>query len=270
MKIQDEKTTIESFDNIELSINVRGYTVEDGTVYVNLSDVCIGLGFTDEKKTVFVATSGDKTKYDRKTNQFIRWNRVLKYLNSFDYIYDPIEIKKEDAYIPESIFYGLAMKAKNETAKTFQKWLATEVIPSIRKTGIFASKKYDPIRAMSVFARKLEASSINKLVMYSKAMSYPVKKGRLYTELSTMVNSLAKVPNGERDNAEVHQLAIIMFAELNIRDIVERGNGMKMDPGEVKGCIWEWLLQFSDSMNKVDTPEEIIHKAKLSKFKVVK
>ena len=39
MKIQDGKTTIESFDNIELSINVRGYTVEDGTVYVNLSDV---------------------------------------------------------------------------------------------------------------------------------------------------------------------------------------------------------------------------------------
>ena len=267
MKIQDEKTTIESFDNIELNINVRGYTVEDGTVYVNLSDVCIGLGFVDNKSCV--ATCGDTIRH-RESKVFIRWNRVLKYLNSFDYIYDPIEIKKEDAYIPESIFYGLAMKAKNETAKTFQKWLATEVIPSIRKTGIFASKKYDPIRAMSVFARKLEASSINKLVMYSKAMSYPVKKGRLYTELSTMVNSLAKVPNGERDNAEIHQLAIIMFAELNIRDIVERGIGMKMDPGEVKGCIWDWLLQFSDSMNKVDTPEEIIHKAKLSKFKVVK
>lgn len=263
MKIQDEKTTIESFDNIELNINVRGYTVEDGTVYVNLSDVCIGLGFTYISNKVS-ATSGGKSY------ELIRWNRVFKYLNSFDYIYDPIEIKKEDAYIPECIFYGLAMKAKNETAKTFQKWIATEVIPSIRKTGIFASKKYDPIRAMSVFARKLEASSINKLVMYSKAMSYPVKKGRLYTELSTMVNSLAKVPNGERDNAEIHQLAIIMFAELNIRDIVERGIGMKMDPGEVKSCIWEWLLQFSDSINKVDTPEEIIHKAKLSKFKVVK
>ena len=40
-------------------------------------------------------------------------------------------------YIPENIFYRLAMKAKNETAERFQAWIADEVIPSIRKSGMY-------------------------------------------------------------------------------------------------------------------------------------
>ena len=46
------------------------------------------------------------------------------------------EIAKDD-FIPESLFYMLGMKANNETALRFQKWLAFEVIPSIRKTGSY-------------------------------------------------------------------------------------------------------------------------------------
>ena len=38
-------------------------------------------------------------------------------------------------YIPENIFYRLAMKAKNETAERFQAMIADEVVPAIRKTG---------------------------------------------------------------------------------------------------------------------------------------
>lgn len=46
------------------------------------------------------------------------------------------QVAKED-YLPESLFYMLGMKANNETALKFQKWLAFEVIPSIRKTGSY-------------------------------------------------------------------------------------------------------------------------------------
>lgn len=38
-------------------------------------------------------------------------------------------------FIPENIFYRLAMKAKNEAAEAFQANIADEVIPVIRKTG---------------------------------------------------------------------------------------------------------------------------------------
>lgn len=41
----------------------------------------------------------------------------------------------KDTYLPESIFYMLAMKANNERAFRFQKWIAMDVLPSIRKNG---------------------------------------------------------------------------------------------------------------------------------------
>ena len=40
-------------------------------------------------------------------------------------------------YIPENIFYRLAMKAKNETAETFQAKVADEILPAIRKHGAY-------------------------------------------------------------------------------------------------------------------------------------
>ena len=40
-------------------------------------------------------------------------------------------------FIPENIFYRLAMKAKSETAEQFQAFVADEVLPSIRKRGAY-------------------------------------------------------------------------------------------------------------------------------------
>ena len=265
-----EMNQIEEFFNNELETAIRGYTTDDGTVYVNLEDVCIGLGFTDTKKNVFVATSGDKKEYSRKSSTvFIRWNRVFKYLNEFDYEFEDSDIKKEQLYIPEGIFYMLAMKAKNEAAKNFQKWLAFEVIPEIRMTGVFASKKYEPIRALSVFARKLETSSISRLISYYKAKNYPIKRKALYVELSTIVNSIAKVENGERDKADLYQLSSIVYSELNIRNLIEQGIGINLEPDEIKAAIWNWLLGFSEYTTK-NSPENIIHDAKKKKFTVIK
>jgi hypothetical protein len=55
-KIQ-EMNQIEEFFNNELNTNIRGYTTSDGTVYVNLQDVYVGLGFTTTNPTV--ATCGN-------------------------------------------------------------------------------------------------------------------------------------------------------------------------------------------------------------------
>lgn len=98
---------------------------QDGTAYLKLEDVARGLGFTT------VAASG---------NEVIRWSTVHKYLtelgvatscNGSDYR------SKCPDYIPENIFYRLAMNAKNETAEKFQALVADEIIPSIRKHGAY-------------------------------------------------------------------------------------------------------------------------------------
>ncbi|OZQ75716.1 phage antirepressor KilAC domain-containing protein [Paenibacillus sp. VTT E-133291] len=97
--------------NIE---GVRGYLDENGNAFLNIEDVARGLGFTT------VATSG---------NDVVRWSRVQGYLDSFGYS----QQAGKDDFIPESIFYRLAMKAKNEVAEAFQIKIAEEILPSIRK-----------------------------------------------------------------------------------------------------------------------------------------
>lgn len=89
---------------------------KDGTAYLKLETVVRGLGFTR------TADSG---------NEVVRWERVNKYLEEIGFM----PTSGHDAYIPENIFYRLAMKAKNETAEKFQAKVADEIIPAIRKHG---------------------------------------------------------------------------------------------------------------------------------------
>ena len=101
---------------------VRGFVDKNGTVQLNIEDVARGLGFTT------VATSG---------NECVRWSRVAEYLTSFNFQVQGASY--DDTFIPENIFYRLAMKAKNETAEIFQAKVADEILPSIRKHGMYAT-----------------------------------------------------------------------------------------------------------------------------------
>lgn len=89
---------------------------KDGTAYLDLEAVARGLGFVKK------ADSG---------NEVVNWTRVRGYLSDLG-----VEQKCTTGdYIPENIFYRLAMKAKNETAEKFQALVADEIIPTIRRTG---------------------------------------------------------------------------------------------------------------------------------------
>lgn len=112
------------FQNQELGLQIRMIMNEDGSILVNAEDTARGFGFVDESK---FATSGKK---------YVRWQRLNKYLEEFGFSQ---QVAKDD-YIPESMFYLLGMKASNETAREFQKWLAVDVIPAIRKTGSYITR----------------------------------------------------------------------------------------------------------------------------------
>ena len=98
---------------------------QDGTAYLKLEDVARGLGFTQTQNK-------NGTEYIS-----IRWETINRYLEEIGF---PNKLGK-DSYIPENIFYRLAMKAKNETAEKFQALVADEIIPAIRKTGSYTMPK---------------------------------------------------------------------------------------------------------------------------------
>lgn len=92
---------------------------QNGTAFLKLEHVAWGLGLTQSKNGT----------------AYVRWDRVEKYLAEIGF---PHKWGKKD-FIPENIFYRLAMKAKNPVAEAFQAKVADDIIPSIRKTGGYIS-----------------------------------------------------------------------------------------------------------------------------------
>lgn len=111
---------LSTFRNDELNLKIRAMENEDGSISVNLEDAARGLGFVDRSK---IATNGARLEK-------VRWSRVNQYLKEFN-----VPTCGRDDFIPEPIFYLLAMKANNDTAKKFQIWVATDVLPQVRRTG---------------------------------------------------------------------------------------------------------------------------------------
>ena len=92
---------------------------KEGTAYLKLETVARGLGFTETKNE----------------KEYVMWRRVDWYLEELGFGTSA----ERPEFIPENIFYRLAMKAKNEVAERFQAKVADEIIPSIRRHGMYAT-----------------------------------------------------------------------------------------------------------------------------------
>ncbi len=110
---------IKIFKNENFKVQTK---VQDNEIFFNAEDVAKCLGFVQ----VRIQNGKEYTK--------IRWSRVNQYLA--DLAPKVEQIKKGD-YIPEAAAYLLTMKAKNELATKFQLWLSLDVLPSIRKYGVY-------------------------------------------------------------------------------------------------------------------------------------
>lgn len=96
---------------------------QDGVVFLNLEACAKGLGIV---------------KIDYKNGN--RYERIHKpNLQKWLYKFGLAKSENEELpeFIPENVFYRLAMKAKNEAAERFQAKVADEIIPSIRKRGAY-------------------------------------------------------------------------------------------------------------------------------------
>lgn len=114
---------LQIFKNEQLNLQVKTIQNDDGSISVNAEDTAIGFGWTQTQNK------------NGKKYTSIRWETINNYCSEFGF---PSLLGKDD-YIPESLFYLLGMKASNKVAQEFQKWLAIDVIPQIRKTGSYNS-----------------------------------------------------------------------------------------------------------------------------------
>lgn len=150
---------------------------KDGIAYLNLEAVARGLGFTKK------ANSG---------NEVVNWTRVRGYLSDLGVV----QKCTTGDFIPENIFYRLAMKAKNETAEKFQALVADKIIPSIRKTGGYIAGQENlsdselMAKALLVAQRTIEGRNKQIETMKPKALFADAVSG---SDISILVRDLAKL-----------------------------------------------------------------------------
>lgn len=120
--------------------------------------------------------------------------------------------------VNEPGLYRLIFTSRKAEAEKFQDWVYHEVLPSIRKTGVYSNdkayQKWLETREHGKISRKQETSAIKIFIEYAKSQGCTWEDWYFYSTISIWANIGAGLPkkNG-RDNATVHQLNIIDLLE---------------------------------------------------------
>ena len=219
--------------------NVRGYIDEKGTAWLNLEDVARGLGITEKSK------SG---------NTVVMWRRVRQYLKDLkviDISADGVGKENLPEYIQENIFYKLCMKANNEVARKFQDRVCDEILPMIRKTGmymtdnVFDAIMQNPEKIGQFLIEYGKTRKENeKLILENK------EKDKQIIELKPAKEYLDKILSTE-DTMVITQIA----ADYGLSGL--RLNKILHDEKFIRNVNGQWLL-YSEHMNKGYTKSETI------------
>ena len=127
---------IKVFNNTEFG-EIRSMTI-NGEPYFVGKDVAAALGYTNTRK----ALADHVDNEDKKDGVTIR---------------DSIGRDQKPIVINESGMYSLILSSKLEGAKRFKRWVTSEILPSIRKTGAYATDS----AAADYKARELRIREMN-------------------------------------------------------------------------------------------------------------
>lgn len=147
-------TNLQKFNNELFQLEVKS---ENGESLFDVESVARSLGIT-------TTTTKNGKRYEN-----VRWSRINGFLPQV------AELKTGD-FISEPMVYKLAFKANNEVAEKFQDWLAVEVLPSIRKNGMYATDELlDNPDLLIEVATKLKEERTLRLVAEQRVAEYEPK-----------------------------------------------------------------------------------------------
>lgn len=158
---------LQIFENKEFG-SVRTLEI-DGKPYFCGSDVASALGYTNPRKAIIDHCKG-VTKRDAPTSSGIQ----------------------SMSYIPEGDIYRLIARSKLPTAEKFESWVFDEVLPTIRKHGMYAKDELlaNPDMFISVLQElKAEREEKKRIAAEKQALEQEtVEMSRTITEMQPKVN----------------------------------------------------------------------------------
>ena len=117
---------LKKFDNELLNCQIGIFINNDNDIYFRGKDVANYLQYADTTHAIkYNVDDEDKHKLDEL------WAENNSALTSNE---------KNSIYINESGLYSLILRSNKEEAKYLKKWITSEILPSIRKTGQYSTK----------------------------------------------------------------------------------------------------------------------------------
>lgn len=147
---------IQIFKSVEFG-SVRTLEI-DGVIYFVGKDVAQALGYSQtDKAIVRHVDEDDRTKYT---------------------VTDNLNRPQETFIINESGLYSLILSSKLPNAKKFKRWVTSEILPSIRKTGSYGEINLEEIitRTATAVAAEIAKQFITASQQETKSSAEPVKK----------------------------------------------------------------------------------------------
>ena len=122
---------------------------------------------------------------------------------------DTLGGKQELAVINESGLYSLILSSKLDSARQFKRWVTSEVLPSIRKTGSYVKRddRWLETRQSTKDTHKPFTSAIRLLIGHLDARDVKFRAdGWYYGHITNIVQNACDIIKGGRDNASVQCL----------------------------------------------------------------
>lgn len=183
---------------------VRTQLDETGQPWFSAKDVCLVLGYSKYRDAI--------SKLDEDEMRPVKM--------------DTLGGKQSLIAINESGLYSLILRSNKPEARRFKKWVTSEVLPSIRKTGGYSRSSWIEARTEGKNVRKITTDIISSFIEYAKRQGSQSAE-MYFMNFSKMVNAElleieGKKPANIRDQLNVMQLHQLSVAEQVIsRTIVE-------------------------------------------------
>ena len=147
-------------------------------------------------------------------------NRLEDEVVTIEVISDSIGRKQQMTFVNEDGLYDVILDSRKPEAKKFRKWITSEVVPSIRKTGSYSTKPITALTALEQTLAVLKEQDARIRAVESEQKNQrsmiewlnPTKGETPRQKLDRLVKEYATTyPNYEKNKASCHRQAWIDF-----------------------------------------------------------
>ncbi len=190
---------VKCFSNSDLGVNLTTVLIDMEPWFI-ANEVATLLGYVETAKAI-------RTHVDEEDQKMVSHSECVKLFGDDSFGVPEMDTRDYSSninsngmkFINESGLYSLIMSSKKPEAKVFKRWVTSEVLPSIRKTGSYNVQKQDPsymiedpIERAKAWIKEQEekrALEVEKKALEEKNKDLQSTNDELVTEVEILLNS---------------------------------------------------------------------------------